>query len=82
MLEQGTAHRTCGDVVANQFLNQLSSRKLFLWPNEVASSNLAISSRSSEYVVSMDSGFFVPKLLPYFGKFQRLRLKRVDDFDF
>ena len=61
VLEQGTAHRTCGDVVANQFLNQLSSRKLFLWPNEVASSNLAISSRSSEYVVSMDSGFFCTK---------------------
>ena len=33
MLEQSTAHRTCGDVVANQFLNQLSSRKLFLLPN-------------------------------------------------
>ena len=33
MLEQGTAHRTCGDVVANQFLNQLSSRKLFLLPD-------------------------------------------------
>ena len=30
VLEQSTAHRTCGDVVANQFLDQLWSRKLFL----------------------------------------------------
>ena len=33
VLEQGTAHRACGDVMANQFLNQLSSRKLFHLPD-------------------------------------------------
>ena len=33
MSEQSTAHRTNGNVVANQFLDQLQSRKLFLWPN-------------------------------------------------
>ena len=33
MSEQSTAHRTCGDVVANQFPDQLQSRKLFLWPD-------------------------------------------------
>ena len=32
MSEQSTAHRTSGNVVANQFLDQLQSRKLFLWP--------------------------------------------------
>ena len=33
MSKQCTAHRTSGNVVANQFLDQLQSRKLFLWPN-------------------------------------------------
>ena len=33
MSKQCTAHRTSGNVVANQFLNQLQSRKLFLWPD-------------------------------------------------
>ena len=33
MSKQGTAHRTSGNVVANQFLDQLQSRKLFLWPD-------------------------------------------------
>ena len=33
MSKQSTAHRTSGNVVANQFLDQLQSRKLFLWPN-------------------------------------------------
>ena len=32
MSKQGTAHRTSANVVANQFLDQLQSRKLFLWP--------------------------------------------------
>ena len=29
VLKQSTAHRTCGDVVANQFPDQFWSRKLF-----------------------------------------------------
>ena len=33
MSKQCTAHRTSGNVVANQFLDQLQSRKLFLWPD-------------------------------------------------
>ena len=33
MSKQCTAHRTSANVVANQFLDQLQSRKLFLWPN-------------------------------------------------
>ena len=33
MSKQGTAHRTNGNVVANQFPDQLQSRKLFLWPD-------------------------------------------------
>ena len=33
MSEQGTAHRTNGNVVANQFPDQLQSRKLFFWPD-------------------------------------------------
>ena len=41
MPKQSTAHRTCGDVVANQFLNQLQSRKLFLWPNRCVGQSLA-----------------------------------------
>ena len=41
MLEQSTAHRTCGDVVANQFLDQLSSRKLFLWSDGCVGQPLA-----------------------------------------
>ena len=41
VLKQSTAHRTCGDVVANQFLNQLSSRKLFLWPDRCVGQSLA-----------------------------------------
>ena len=32
MSKQSTAHRTSANVVANQFLDQLKSRKLFLWP--------------------------------------------------
>ena len=31
MPKQCTAHRTSANVVANQFLDQLKSRKLFLW---------------------------------------------------
>ena len=33
MSKQGTAYRTSANVVANQFLDQLQSRKLFLWPD-------------------------------------------------
>ena len=33
MSEQSTAHRTNGNVVANQFPDQLQSRKLFFWPD-------------------------------------------------
>ena len=41
MLKQSTAHRTCGDVVANQFLDQLQSRKLFLRPDRSVRQSLA-----------------------------------------
>ena len=41
VLEQSTAHRTCGDVVANQFPEQLRSRKLFLWSNRCVGQPLA-----------------------------------------
>ena len=41
VFKQSTAHRTCGDVVANQFLDQLSSRKLFLWPDRCVGQSLA-----------------------------------------
>ena len=40
MSEQSTAHRACGDVVANQFLDQLQSGKLFLWPNRCVGQSL------------------------------------------
>ena len=41
MSEQSTAHRTCGDVVANQFPDQLQSRKLFFWPDRCVGQSLA-----------------------------------------
>jgi len=40
MSKQGTAHRTSGNVVANQFLDQLQSRKLFLWPDRCVGQSL------------------------------------------
>ena len=41
MSKQGTAHRTSGNVVANQFLDQLQSRKLFLLPDRCVSQPFA-----------------------------------------
>ena len=43
---------------ANRTENHLAYCSKALGKDEVASSNLAISSRSSEHVVSMGSGFF------------------------
>ena len=40
MSKQGTAHRTSANVVANQFLDQLQSRKLFLWPDRCVGQSL------------------------------------------
>ena len=41
MSKQCTAHRTSANVVANQFLDQLQSRKLFLWPNRCVGQSFA-----------------------------------------
>ena len=40
MSKQSTAHRTSANVVANQFLDQLKSRKLFLWPDRCVGQSL------------------------------------------
>ena len=41
MSKQSTAHRTSANVVANQFLDQLKSRKLFLWADRCVGQSFA-----------------------------------------
>ena len=76
MLEQSTAHRTCGDVVANQFLQQLGSRKLFLWPNRCVSQSLA--ERQFLRFVPVPEQSVMPDLHKPFG--QDMKQKTSDKF--
>lgn len=76
MLEQSTAHRTCGDVVANQFLQQLRSGKLFLKPNRCVSQSLAEYQLLRFVPVSEQS--VMPDLHKPFG--QDMKQKTSDKF--
>ena len=69
MSKQSTAHRTSGDVVANQFPDQLQSRKLFLCPDRCVGQFL--TERQLLRFVSVSKQSVMPDLHKPFGQYMK-----------